>query len=238
MVDADERITPELAREIHEVVEDIRDTGGYFVGLDYVFLGQMLRHGQRVYKLVLFDRTEARFPEHKDLDIGVAGDNEIHVHVKFEGKAGLLRSRLLHRDHDALFDYFDRHNRYSEWEAKLRRLGELPRRDELQPGVRGILKRLFAVLPFKGAMAFLAFYVGRLGFLDGRAGLHYALAKGFYYWQIRVKELELEDWRPRPVRLAGDYHEVEWIHGREDATLWPIPSCGGRPSLGANIYES
>ena len=62
----------------------------------------------------------------------------------------------------------------------------------IQPGIRGLLKRLFNAMPFKGPVAFLAFYVGRLGFLDGRAGYHYAVGKAFYYWQIRVKELERE----------------------------------------------
>jgi glycosyltransferase involved in cell wall biosynthesis len=189
LVDADEQVTPELAAEIRETLRMPRQAG-YFAGLDYVFMGKLLRHGQRVYKLVLFDRTRARFPEHGDLDIDVTGDNEVHVHVVFAGRPGLLKGRILHHDHDTLFHYFDRHNRYSEWEAKLRLRGELPRRDELQPGVRGVLKRAFAVLPFKGTLAFLAFYIGRFGFLDGRAGYHYAVAKANYYWQIRVKELE------------------------------------------------
>jgi glycosyltransferase involved in cell wall biosynthesis len=192
LVDADERVTEELAAEIAKVVARPR-ANGYFATLDYVFLGHLLRHGQRVHKLVLFDRTVAAFPEHSDLDIVTSGDNEVHVHVQFPGKPGLLQGRLLHDDHDTLFHYFDRHNRYSDWEAKLRLVGELPLRDELQPGTRGLQKRIFNAVPFKGPLAFMAFYFGRLGFLDGRAGYHYALAKAFYYWQIRVKQLELEE---------------------------------------------
>jgi hypothetical protein len=191
LVDADEQITPELASEIRQTVRR-PSHDGYFAGLDYVFLGKLLRHGQRVYKLVLFDRRKARFPEHGDLDVDVAGDNEVHVHAVFPGKPGLLNGRILHCDHQSLFHYFDRHNRYSEWEAKLRLRGELPRRGELQPGLRGVLKRAFRVLPFKGTVTFLGFYIGRLGFLDGRAGYHYAVAKAIYYWQIRVKQLEIE----------------------------------------------
>jgi glycosyltransferase involved in cell wall biosynthesis len=192
LVDADERVGYGLAAEIAQVVARPRHHG-YFATLDYVFLGHLLRHGHRVHKLVLFDRTVAKFPEHSDLDIATAGDNEVHVHVQFPGKPGLLQGRLLHDDHDTLFHYFDRHNRYSDWEAKLRLLGELPLRSELQPGTRGLQKRIFNALPFKGPLAFVAFYFGRLGFLDGRAGYHYALAKAFYYWQIRVKQLELEE---------------------------------------------
>jgi glycosyltransferase involved in cell wall biosynthesis len=192
LVDADERVTEELAAEIAEVVTRPR-CHGYFATLDYVFLGHLLRHGHRVHKLVLFDRRVAKFPEHSDLGIVTSGDNEVHVHVQVPGKPGLLRGRLLHDDHDTLFHYFDRHNRYSDWEAKLRLLGELPLRDELQPGMRGLQKRIFNALPFKGPLAFVAFYFGKLGFLDGRAGYHHALAKAFYYWQIRVKQLELEE---------------------------------------------
>jgi glycosyltransferase involved in cell wall biosynthesis len=191
LVDADEQVTPELATEIKRTLRSPCHDG-YFAALDYVFLGHLLRHGQRVYKLVLFDRTKARFPEHDDLGIVAAGDNEVHVHVDLPGKPGLLKGRLLHRDHESLFHYFDRHNRYSDWEAKLRLAGELPRKKELQPGMRGLLKRAFGALPFKGTFAFLAFYIGRLGFLDGRAGFHYAVAKASYYWQIRVKQLEIE----------------------------------------------
>jgi hypothetical protein len=58
--------------------------------------------------------------------------------------------------------------------------------------LRGPLKRVFAALPFKGLLVFLAFFIGRLGFLDGRAGFHYAIAKSFYYWQIDVKQMELK----------------------------------------------
>jgi glycosyltransferase involved in cell wall biosynthesis len=196
LVDADERVTPELAEEIRRTVANPRQSG-YFAGLDYVFLGRLLRHGQRVHKLVLFDHTASSFPEHSDLDVVEAGDNEVHVHVQFPGKPGLLKGRLLHDDHDSLYHYFDRHNRYSEWEAKLRRIGELPLKDERQPGLRGFQKRVFNALPLRGVLAFLVFYIGRFGFLDGRAGFHYAVAKAFYYWQIRVKELELAQVEPR-----------------------------------------
>jgi glycosyltransferase involved in cell wall biosynthesis len=191
LVDADEQVTPALTAEIRQTMRKPR-CNGYFAGLDYVFLGKLLRHGQRVHKLVLFDRTKARFPEHRDLDVDVAGDNEVHVHVVFPGRPGLLSGRILHCDREPLFHYFDRHNRYSEWEARLRLRGELPRRDEPQPGIRGFVKRAFARVPFQGTIAFLAFYIGRLGFLDGRAGFHYAVAKASYYWQIRVKQLEIE----------------------------------------------
>jgi membrane-bound metal-dependent hydrolase YbcI (DUF457 family) len=54
-------------------------------------------------------------------------------------------------------------------------------------------KALFNASPLRPLAFFVYSYVVRGGFLDGRSGYHYALAKAFYYWQIRVKQLELEE---------------------------------------------
>jgi glycosyltransferase involved in cell wall biosynthesis len=75
LIDADEEVTPALAREIATTVSHPRHSS-YFVGLDYVFLGRILRRGQRVYKLILFDRAVSRFPEYSDLAVDV-GDRSM-----------------------------------------------------------------------------------------------------------------------------------------------------------------
>ena len=62
---------------------------------------------------------------------------------------------------------------------------------ESQTGVRALGKRMLGRMPFAAPAMFVYSYGVRLGFLDGRAGLHYALAKSFYYWQIGIKEKEL-----------------------------------------------
>jgi len=54
-------------------------------------------------------------------------------------------------------------------------------------GRRRIMKALVARLPFRPLAAFVHSYLWCLGFLDGAAGLHFALARAFYYWQIGVK---------------------------------------------------
>ena len=46
-------------------------------------------------------------------------------------------------------------------------------------------------MPFKAPISFLHSYVLRLGFLDGRAGFDYAVARAMYYWQIRIKTEEI-----------------------------------------------
>jgi glycosyltransferase involved in cell wall biosynthesis len=190
-VDADEELMAELVNEIELLLSDGPQHAGYFVGLDYHFHGQILRHGHRVYKLVMFDRTRGRFEDYDDLDATNMWEVEGHYQPQIDGTTGILRGRIVHDDHDSLFHYFERHNRYSDWEAVLRNKGCLPREGEPQPGARGMLKRVFARMPCKGVSAGIYSYFFRLGFLDGRAGLQFAISRGFYYWQVGLKQEEL-----------------------------------------------
>jgi glycosyltransferase involved in cell wall biosynthesis len=190
-LEADEEITPELASEIRGVLEATPQHCGYFVGLDYRFLGKTLRHGQRVHKLVLFDRTRGGFEEHDDLAAANMWEVEGHYQPRISGSVGRLRSALLDDDRDSLFHYFERHNRYSDWEATLRQNNGCNGHSTRETHVKSRAKSPFQAFPFKSLAFFLYSYIWRRGFLDGRAGYHYALAKAFYYWQVRIKELEV-----------------------------------------------
>lgn len=191
-VDADEEVRPELANEIRLLMDKGPKDAGYFVGYDYVFLGRILKYGHRIYKLVLFNRNKGRFLECNDLDATNMWEVEGHYQPHIQGGTSILKNRMVHNDHDSLFDYFERHNRYSDWEATVRKKGALFKTDEVQPGIRHLLKQVFNALPIKGLVAFLHSYVLRLGFLDMRAGLHFALARAFYYWQVSIKLRELK----------------------------------------------
>jgi glycosyltransferase involved in cell wall biosynthesis len=189
-VDADEEATPELLNEIGHQLATQEGTAGYFVGYDYVFLGRTLRHGQRVFKLVLFDRHLGRFEPVDDLEAENMWEVEGHYQPCIDGPTATLGHSMIHTDHDSLFHFFDRHNRYSDWEALVRTKAATSGAHESQIGGRAAMKRAFNRLPFKAPIAFIYGYVIKRGFLDGRAGLHYALAKAFYYWQIEIKMAE------------------------------------------------
>jgi glycosyltransferase involved in cell wall biosynthesis len=191
-VDADEEATPELLGEIGRAIFEPGAIAGYFVGYDYVFLGKMLRHGQRVYKLVLFDRHRGRFDPVDDLEAENMWEVEGHYQPRIDGPTAKLEHPMIHTDHDSLYHYFDRHNRYSDWEALMRSKASAANVSESQMGSRAVMKKIFDRLPFKAPAAFIYAYVLKAGFRDGRAGLHYALAKAFYYWQIELKMAEMK----------------------------------------------
>ncbi|MFC4275075.1 glycosyltransferase family 2 protein [Achromobacter aloeverae] len=198
-VDADEEMTPPLAREIAASLPRFDEgLGGAFIGFDYSFCGKRLRHGHRVYKLALLHRRRARFLDYNDLDVAHMWEVEGHYQPEVLGGTFVMKGRMGHNDHDTLYHYFDKHNRYSDWEANLREKGLMNDPREANMGMRSTLKRIFQALPFKAPAVFLHTYVFHLGFLDGKAGLDYAVARAMYYWQIGLKSNEV-----RAARLAA-----------------------------------
>ncbi|CAK0779387.1 (heptosyl)LPS beta-1,4-glucosyltransferase [Azospirillaceae bacterium] len=189
-LDADERATPSLIDEIAALfAEDAAPLcAGYFVEGRHHFLGKALRFGQRNFKLALVDRRRAHFPEIPDLDVSAMWEVEGHYQPVVEGPVGRLRGCVEHADNKPLYDWFARHNRYSDWEAALRADDRMEALIAQEGAMRRRwLKRLFARLPARPLAAFLYGYIWKLGFLDGAAGFHFALARAFYYWQIDVK---------------------------------------------------
>lgn len=184
MLDADEVVTPELAAEIAGLDLD-GPVAAYDVSLDYVFLGRRLRHGHKVTKRVLLRRDRNRFPVVDDLGATNMWEVEGHYQPVTDGAVGRLRSSLRHEDREPLFHYFERHNRYSDWEAHL---AATERKDVAR--ARSRQGQLFDRVPFKPLAFFVYSYLVRGGWRDGAAGFHYAVAHAFYFWQISVKRRE------------------------------------------------
>ncbi|HYD71422.1 glycosyltransferase family 2 protein [Azospirillum sp.] len=199
-VDADERLTDALVAEIAALMARGPRHAGYYVDGRPVFLGRELRFGARNRKLALLDRRRARFPVVPDLDVARMWEVEGHYQPDVDGTVGRLRAPLRHADGKPPAAWFDRHNRYSDWEAALRADGRMDALIARERGGRRRLKRVLAALPLRPLAVFLHGYVLRLGFLDGAAGFHHALARAFYHWQIDVKVRALRVSPPPPGR--------------------------------------
>jgi glycosyltransferase involved in cell wall biosynthesis len=190
LLDADEAPTAALVEEIRELLPELesRRFGAYDIRLRYKFAGKFLKHGHRVVKRSLLDRTAARFPEVNDLAAPGIREVEGHYQPQTDVAVGALRGQIEHDDRDPVASWFDRHNRYSGWEAHLR--ADSAARSEVA-AKRSSKGQLFDRVPFKPLAFFAYSYVLRGGFLDGRAGFDYAVALSTYYWQIGVKYREL-----------------------------------------------
>jgi glycosyltransferase involved in cell wall biosynthesis len=197
VVDADEQVTPALRDEIMKITSNPHGHAGFLVPYHYYFLGQLLKHGAPLWKLILFKQSLARF-ERTDVPEVTGYDVELHEHPVVQGRVGRLRAPMIHYDFEDLHHYFQRHNVYSDWEALLRtRYRDRSREGEVRPRLFGsaperrrLAKRLFLGLPGKPFIYFVYSYILRVGFLDGRAGFIYNALKAFYWYQIGIKEYE------------------------------------------------
>jgi glycosyltransferase involved in cell wall biosynthesis len=119
LVDADEALSPELADEIRQAIQDPA-LDGYRVALRMFFLGRTLRYGEAgFYKLSLFRRGKGHFEcRLRDQDASMA-DMEVHEHVVVDGNTARLKNPLLHYNVESLSRYIQKHNEYSNWERRL-----------------------------------------------------------------------------------------------------------------------
>lgn len=190
LLDADEYPSPSLVRELATLQHNLEYSrfGAFDINLLYRFAGRYLRYGHVVTKRSLLHVDRSRFPVIDDLEAPGIREVEGHYQPESQGVVGRLRSRIVHDDRDPVSSWFARHNRYSDWESYLsvnRRL-----RREIA-GRRTWKGRVFDAVPFKPFVFFCYAYLARAGFLDGRAGLDYAIALSTYYWQIGLKTREL-----------------------------------------------
>lgn len=192
ILDADERVTPDLETEIRDAITKPSPVG-YYLDRDYIFFGRSLRSFRPNWNMRLFQHRLGRYEHLASDTVGTGNDNEVHEHVVLKGSAGYLRSPLRHEDMKPLRAWVDNHNHYSDWEAEVyRQLRQDPLalRDLLGRGPEwrhGTLKRLWVRMPLRPLARFMAFYILRRGFLDGREGFRYGVMMAFYEFLIGLK---------------------------------------------------
>ncbi|MGP3979552.1 glycosyltransferase family 2 protein [Streptomyces sp. KR80] len=185
-LDGDETPSPELLKELRCVFSRPVKVAAFDIPLGYWFAGKRLRHGYTIVKRALLDRNRCHFPVLADLDAPGMGEQEGHYQPVAES-VRRLKSPIEHEDLDPVRTWFERHNRYSDWEAWLEHHPEVKEEIRQAKTRQG---QLFHKAPFKPVLSFAYAYLYKRGFLDGRAGFDYALAMSFYRWQIGLKARE------------------------------------------------
>jgi glycosyltransferase involved in cell wall biosynthesis len=151
-IDADERVSPELAASIGAALA-APASPVYRMPRRNRFLGRWLAHGEGYpdWSPRLFNRMNARW-----------SDDLVHEKVLYAVTPGTLAGDLMHDSSDDLAKYLERQNRYTTLAAR--------QAYELGKGA-GMLRLLASPV-----MRFIKFYVLRLGFLDGLPGfLHISI---------------------------------------------------------------
>ena len=168
-LDADERLTPELAAEIRSLLASNPDRAGYRVPRVTYHFGRWIRTTDFYpdFQTRLYDRRRARWH-----------GKYVHESVHVESEPGRLRHELLHYSYRDLRDHLDRINRYSTLAA----------RQMLENGRRAGVVDLLIHPP----AAFLRNYILRKGILDGAAGLLLSIVNSYAVFLKFAKLWELQ----------------------------------------------
>ena len=191
ILDADEVLPPEAQNEFADAIANAGDIAGYWINRRFFFLGRWLRHAYYPnWNLRLFRHSLGRYEKLTDLRTD-SGDNEVHEHVVVQGPTSHLRSKMDHYAFPSVDIFVEKHNRYSNWEARVAAggsSGEVIAHKHVD--LKRSLKNLARRLPFRPLLRFLYIYIWQKGFLDGREGYYFARLHASYEFLIVAKTYE------------------------------------------------
>lgn len=197
IVDADERMTPELAAEIRDVLDSPHEgLDGFWIGRRNFFMGREIKYSgwnsDKVFRLIR--RDHCRYLErrvHEEIDVNPR-------------RAGRLKQRLLHYTYWSYDQYFAKYVNYTKWGAL----------DMWDAGKRAN----FFSLSIRPLFRFLQLYVLRLGFLDGLPGLQICMCQAFFVTFVKQARLwEMQHALPQPdpeTELRRDRARQSKYHGK------------------------
>lgn len=148
VVDADERVTPELRDRIQGILAHGTPYDGFRIRRMTIFFGKLIRHcgWHHDYLVRLWRRGKGRYE-----------DLSVHADVLVDGSVGTIREHFLHNTYRSFDHYLEKFGRYTTWSAA----------DLYKRGKRAT----FGALAFRPMWRFFRMFILRHGFLDGKHGL-------------------------------------------------------------------
>lgn len=147
-IDADERVTPDLKKEIELAINEENQIAAYFMYRTFMFKKERLRFsGWQTDKIIRLFKKENAFYNHEKI---------VHEKLIINGEAGKLKNKLIHFSYSTFDDY----------KQKMIFYGKLKAQEELAKNT----KPNFFHFYIRPAYQFLHQFLIRLGFLDGRKG--------------------------------------------------------------------
>jgi len=192
ILEADERMTPELFSECRKTVAN-PEHGGYFAAERVMFMGIWIKHSTQYprYQMRLFDKKKVWFSDY--------GHTE---REECECTTGHLKATYPHFTQGKGFErWFDKHNTYSSNEAKetVKQLqnGRVNWRNlvfgKSEIDRRHALKDLSQRIPFRPVLRWFYMYFVLGGIWDGRAGFVWCTLQAFYEYMIVLKAWEIKN---------------------------------------------
>jgi glycosyltransferase involved in cell wall biosynthesis len=193
-LDADEVVSPELKEEIQKIAREGRGKPGYRVPSRLMLMGKWLKYSG------MYPSYQVRFGSRDGMRFHMVGHGQRELLEP--DQVGTLDGDLIHYNFSkGISEWLTKHARYARDEAILalqsaddyRWRDLFGTKDKVER--RRILKGLSNSMPMRPLIRFAYVYFLRRGFLDGRAGLRYAMLIAVYQWAIDMNMIELRERR-------------------------------------------
>jgi glycosyltransferase involved in cell wall biosynthesis len=195
-IDADERVSQELADEIKKVVQDTVHAGFQMPRKNIVF-GKWIEHSflWPDHQLRLFRKGKGQYTS-----------GQVHQQMQIEGSIGMLENSLLHENYQSISQFLQKMDRYTENEANslLEKNTHFHWIDAVRLPIRDFLKTFFL----------------QNGYKDGLHGLVFSTLQAFYTFLVWAKV-----WEKQGFVQVNDEHFIqdlftEWKKLHEEIQYW------------------
>ena len=169
-LDADERVSSELSKEIKNAIIRNSEINGYWIPRSNYFLGRFLKKGGQYpdYTMRLYKKGKGRLPA-----------KDVHEQAEVEGKTGYLKNDLLHFRDKSFKKYLSGLDRYTSIMALHMK------KDNLGKGALNFLNYIL----IKSVWWFLKTYIRHKGFVDGFPGFIFAFFSSLRFPMAYIKYL-------------------------------------------------
>lgn len=171
-LDADERVSEELKKEIKSAINKESQANGYWIPRKNIIFGKWIKHTGWYpdYQLRLIRRGKGKFPE-----------QHVHEMIKVGGNIGKLNNPIVHYNYETIFQFLNKLAIYipSEANRKLREGYRVKTQDAISFPVKEFMSRFFA----------------RKGYKDGLHGLVLSLLMAFYHLLVFIYIWEKQGFR-------------------------------------------
>lgn len=165
LVDADERVTPELKEEVLSIINSNPKEVAFWIYRSNDFMGKRIKYsgwqGDKVIRL--FRKSKCKYE-----------NKQVHAEIIADGKVGFLKNKLLHNTYHGFDNYIKKIDRYAWWQAN------------------DLNKKEITITPFhliiKPAFRFFKHYIIGRGYLDGLPGftISYLEAYGVFTRYVKL----------------------------------------------------
>jgi glycosyltransferase involved in cell wall biosynthesis len=197
-VDADEEVSPELTREIKEVIKKKNNINGYWIPRKNIIFGKFIEHTGWYPdpQLRLFRRGKGKFVK-----------THVHEPIKLDGESAYLKAHLIHHHYTSISEFMNKTiNIYAPSEAQdyLDKGYQLAYLDVIRFPLNEFVSRFFA----------------RQGYKDGFHGLILSSLMAFYHLLVFCLIWEKQGFREYGREDFLKTVEGEFRKAAKDVAYW------------------